>query len=121
MSSASFAQSSAGGALIGAWETEKQIYFGRIDPSNGKVSKPTPAPGTGPNRKHPAVAINGQGETLLVWTEGTAWQRGGTLAWQVFDTAGRATGEKGSLPGGIGVWSLATAIAGPDGRFIIFH
>ena len=121
MSSASFAQS-AGGVLLGAWETEKQVYFGRIDPTNGKVAAPPiGAPGVGQNRKHPAVAANKQGETLLVWTEGTGWQRGGALAWQGFDASGRPTSESGRVAGGIGVWSLATAVARSDGGFTIVH
>lgn len=120
MSSASFAQS-AGGVLVGAWETQKQVYFGRIDPATGKVSGRIAAPGAGDNRKHPVVAVNNQGEVLLAWTEGTGWQRGGTLAWQVFDKAGRPIGERGRLAGGIGVWSLATAVARPNGGFTIFH
>ena len=27
--------------------------------------------------KHPVLATNPSGETLLAWTEGTGWQRGG--------------------------------------------
>ena len=120
MSSASFAQSAGG--VLGAWETEKQVYFGRIDPTSGKLlAPPIGAPGAGQNRKHPAVAAGTQGETVLVWTEGTGWQRGGALAWQVFDASGRPTSESGRLAGGIGVWSLASVVARPDGGFTIVH
>ena len=51
------------------------------------------------NRKHPAVAGNARGETILVWTEGTGWQKGGSLAWQVFDRAGRPIGPEGRIDG----------------------
>jgi hypothetical protein len=58
---------------------------------------------------------------LLAWTEGTGWERGGDLAWQVYDAAGRPTRERGRLAGGVPVWGLPTAVASPDGRFLIFH
>lgn len=119
MSSASFAQSAVG--VLAAWETEGQVYYGRVDPDTGKVSAPTAAPGAGGNRKHPAVASNARGETLLVWTEGTGWERGGALAWQIFDKSGNPGSERGRVAGGIAVWSLATAVARPDGGFTIIH
>ena len=61
-----------------------------------------------------------RGETLLVWTEGTGWNRGGSLAWQLFDRSGKPVGEAGSAPG-IAVWSLAAAVAHPDGSFEIIY
>jgi hypothetical protein len=57
---------------------------------------------------------------ILVWTEGTGWNRGGALAWQVYDKTGKAT-ESGRRPGAIPVWGLPSVIAEPDGRFTIFH
>ena len=36
-------------------------------------------------RKHPVLAVDANGQTLLAWTEGTGWQKGGSLAWQLFD------------------------------------
>ena len=83
MSSATLAESGPG--ALAAWETRGQVYFSRIDPRTHRAGPPTaPAGGRG-NRKHPAVAGNARGETILVWTEGTGWQKGGSLAWQVFD------------------------------------
>jgi len=66
MSSEAFAQGPV--SVLAAWETEKQAYYGRVDPATGKLSTPVAAPGTGENRKHPAVAGNAQGETLFAWT-----------------------------------------------------
>ena len=44
---------------------------------------------------NPRVAINDAGELLSVWAEGVGWQKGGALAWQLFDRSGQPTAEKG--------------------------
>jgi hypothetical protein len=53
---------------------------------------------------------------LLVWTEGTGWQRGGSLAWQLFDANGQPTNEKGRVDG-IDV-ELRLRRAAADGGFV---
>jgi hypothetical protein len=58
---------------------------------------------------------------ILVWTEGTGWERGGALAWQVYDKDGQPTGEAGRRDGAIPVWSLPAVITEADGRFTIVH
>ncbi len=76
--------------VLGAWETQTQVYFTPvshgIDAAKAAAMAP---PGDNPKRKHPALARNGRGETLLAWVEGSGWQRRGTLGWQIFDRAGR--------------------------------
>jgi hypothetical protein len=67
------------------------------------------------------VSANDRGEVILVWTEGTGWKKGGSLAWQVFDRSGRPTPERGRVEGGISMWSLATVVSRPDGGFTIIH
>ena len=119
MSSAAFCENANG--LFAAWETNDQVYFAKIDPKTFKTSQPIPAPGAGQRRKHPVLAVNANGEVLLVWTEGTGWQKGGDLAWQVFDATGQPTAEKGRINGGIPVWSFAAVIARQDGGFAIIH
>jgi hypothetical protein len=57
----------------------------------------------------------------MAWTEGTGWQRGGAVAWQVFDANGKPTEEKGRLAEGVPTWSLVAAVAGGDGSFVIYH
>ena len=118
MSSESLAES--GGGVIAAWETAGQVYFAKIDAKTGKVSAPT-APAGGGGRKHPSVAVNAKGEVLLAWAEGTGWQRGGSLCWQVFDGKGKPVGSPGSLKAGIPTWSLPAAASRPDGSFVILH
>lgn len=105
--------------VAAAWDTNGQIYFTTIKPGTTSFAKPIGAPGAGKERKHPALAVNSQGETLLVWAEGTGWKRGGALAWQLFDVAGKPL-EAGRVERGIPVWGLPTAVATPNG-FIIIH
>jgi len=56
----------------------------------------------------------------LVWTEGTGWQKGGSLAWRTYDQSGRPNVTKGQHPG-IPAWSFAAAIAGKDNGFSIVY
>jgi hypothetical protein len=116
MSSEAFAQSKD--RTLAAWETEKQIYFGRI--SGNAVPRPIGAPGNGPNRKYPALAMNSKGETLLAWTEGTAWKKGGSLAWQLYNSSLRPEGATAKT-GGSPVWSFPAAFARPDGTFAVVY
>jgi hypothetical protein len=116
MSSEAFAQEK--NETLAAWETEKQVYFGRI--SGDTVPQPIGAPGTGPNRKYPALAMNSKGETLLAWTEGTAWKKGGQLAWQVYGSSLQPEGTTTKLDGSP-VWSFPAAFARPDGSFAVVY
>jgi hypothetical protein len=111
----------SGGVVLAGWETDGQVFYGKIDPTGPNVSPRIAAPSPGKLRKHPALAVNPQGQTLLAWTEGTAWQKGGALAWQVFDQNGQPTGEKGRIDGAVPTWGLAAAYARPDGGFTIVH
>lgn len=118
MSSAWLTESS--GNLLAAWETESQVYFalpksGRLDFS--KVFSPA---GSG-KRKHPVAVSNANGETLLAWTDGTGWQKGGALEWQIFDKRGMPMSAQGKKDNGIPVWSLVAAIPKADGSFAIIY
>lgn len=106
--------------LVGAWDTDGQVYFAGIEPGTTDFTEPRSAPGTGSERKHPALAFNARGDMILAWTEGTGWERGGALAWQVFDKSGKPTGATGRVEGGIPVWGLPTVVATGRG-FTIVH
>jgi hypothetical protein len=119
MSSEAFAEG-PDGLVVAAWETKGQVYFSRVDAKVGKRPPALAAPGTGQSRQHPAVAVNAQGETLLVWTEGMGWNKGGSVAWQVYDKNGTATETRGHAAG-VPVWSLVGAFVRPDGRFAVIY
>jgi hypothetical protein len=78
------------------------------------------APRGGHGRKHPAVTINSRGETIMAWTEGMGWARGGSVAWQVYDKEGKPTGQRGRAAG-VPVWSLVAVFARPDGQFVVVY
>jgi hypothetical protein len=119
MSSEAFAEGPEG-LLVAAWDTRGQVYLARIDAKTGKRSAPVAAPGEGKDRKHPAVAVNAKGEMILAWTEGMGWERGGSVAWQVYGPDGTATEERGRAEG-VPVWSLVAAFVRPDGRFAVVY
>lgn len=117
MSSAFLGESPAG--ALAAWETKGQVYFTAVA---GDTFQPAPLmspPGEG-KRKHPVAARNDDGETLLVWLEGSGWNQGGTLAWQVFGRDGRPAVERGG-GGKLPVWGLAACYARPNGTFVILR
>ncbi len=107
-------------ALLAAWETQGQVHFAALDGRTGKPSAVVTPEGAGGTRKHPVVVRRKDGQTLLVWTEGTGWQRGGALAWERFDRDGRVLGRR-RLANAVPVWGLPTAATLPDGRFLVIH
>ena len=106
--------------VFAAWETDGQIYFASRKRGTPIFTKPQVAPGAGQGRKHPSLATNTSGEMVLAWTEGTGWEKGGALAWQVFDKNGKPTSARGRLEGGIPVWGLPSSVVA-DGGFTIIH
>jgi len=115
MSSASISENS--GDILAAGETHGRVFFVRLDPKTGKVSSPV-----SPDKKakHPVAIGNPQGEVLLAWAEGTGWNKGGAVAWQVYDKDGKPTTFTGRTDG-LPVWSLPTAFAKPDGSFVMMY
>ena len=116
MSSAFFSETKAG--VLASWETEGKVYFARVNPQTLRVSEPVTPPGS-VKRKHSVAVGNEQGEVLLAWTEGTGWQKGGAVAWQLYDKTGQPT-EKGRADG-VPVWSLVSAFVKQDGGFVIVY
>lgn len=112
--------SEADGRVFAAWETMGQVYFDEIDPRSFALSDAFSAPGDARDRKHPAVAANSRGQVLLAWTEGTAWSRGGSLAWQLYDEAGKPIGAKGHADD-VPVWGLPSVVPQRDGNFTILY
>lgn len=116
MSTADLVPAHAG--VLAAWEQEKQVHGAAW--ANG-MQQMLLTPGGNPgHRAHPAIAQDENGAVLLAWTEGMGWQRGGSLAWQVFDSAGHPAGPAGSAVG-VPVWSLVSAWARPGGGFVVIY
>jgi hypothetical protein len=108
-----------GRRLMGAWESEGQVYLGPLDASAPPAAS-SEAAVDAPVRKHPRLAVSPTGTMLLVWTEGTAWGRGGSIAWRAFTADGKpahAEGRQDGLP----AWSFAAAIPQKDGSFAVLY
>lgn len=118
MSSTSWTE--AGRRILGAWETRGKVCWAAFGPTGAIADPPVTPPTPGRNPKHPIAVGNSRGETLLAWTEGTGWARGGDVAWQRFDAQGKPMGEKGVAPG-VPTWSLVAAITDPDGGFVLIY
>ncbi len=107
--------------LFGMWEKQGQIYFESLAAVGHASNEPTAALGDRSDRKHPTFAI-GRSEArplLVAWTEGTGWEKGGSLAWECLDAKG-ARLDSGRLDG-VPVWSYAAAVAEPDGSFTLIY
>jgi hypothetical protein len=114
-----FAMTQRGADIVAAWETRQQIYAAVLMPQSGRVSAPSAMSGTA-IRKHPSVAGNAAGDTLYAWAEGTAWARGGTVAWELRDRPGTRVASA-SNAGEVPVWSLVAAVGRRDGSFLVIH
>jgi len=106
-------------SVLAAWETGSQVYFAKVNSRTMQVSEPMSPDGKA-SRKHPVAVANERGETLLVWTEGTSWGKGGEVGWQLFDSDGKPTSEE-KRADGLPAWSLATAFAEANGEFVVVY
>ncbi|MBA2480700.1 MAG: hypothetical protein H0V44_08560 [Planctomycetes bacterium] len=118
MSTAAFA--SAGDAALLAWESNGAVFISRTDPKSMKPSGPLAVPGKTGAAKHPTIAVDSQGRTLVAWLEDTGWQQGGSLAWQLYDAKGKPAGPAGRAEGSP-TWGLASAVAKPGGGFLLLY
>jgi hypothetical protein len=116
MSTSAFGQASD--PLLAAWETNGQVFWSRIDEPVMRSHAP---PGAGDRRKHPAVASSADGKVLLAWTERTGWNKGGSVAWQIFDRSGTpiadAAGRRDDLP----AWDLPAVVCSSGGKWIVLY
>ena len=118
MSTFSLAQGSD--SILAAWETDGQVQFAKIiDSVPQQIVAPPIAIGNVKKRRHPSLAVNARGQILLAWSDGTAWQKGGALAWQLYEKDGRT--RTSGRSDGVPVWGLSAAFARPDGSFTIVY
>jgi hypothetical protein len=117
MSSEAFVSGPTG--TFAAWETEKQVHFGSINPES--VTASDVAVSNDPaNQKYPALAMNRDGLLLVSWTEDMGWKRGGSVHWQLIDSAGKHIGSPGDAHG-VPVWSVVAAYPQRDGNFVVLY
>ena len=115
----SFSLTAGTSGVVGAWETQGQVFFEPLLANGRAASAPVAAPSTG-SRKYPLALTNASGETLLAWVEGAGWGRGGKLSWQVFGKDGRPNEQAGSADG-VPVCSLVSGVARTGGTFLLFY
>ena len=108
------------GQLFGAWETDGQVFFSHIVSEAATEPRPPAGKIIGSQRKHPRLSFSKDGAMLLVWSEGAGWNRGGSVAWQAYDAAGKPVGEPGPHAP-IPTWSFATSAPRSDGGFTVFY
>jgi hypothetical protein len=118
MSTAGFGPTNSG--MLAAWETQNQIRFTRVDANDNRKESIT-APGNPGNRKHPAIVANGKGDFIVVWAEGTGWNKGGSVAWQIFDKAGEPKAAGSGAAEGLPAWDAPAVFAAPDGTFRVVY
>ena len=53
--------------------------------------------------------------------EGTGWQKGGALAWQLYERDGTPSATAHGRIEGIPAWSYGEPVALKDDRFVLFH
>lgn len=106
-------------SLVMAWETKGRIRF-CLASAAGKVGPAQDVPAAQAGAKHPTIAHRADGGFLLAWTEGTGWNKGGSIAWQSFDGKGKPVGQTGralDLP----VWGLVAAVSRLDGSVLLVY
>jgi hypothetical protein len=112
-----FAIAEGGGALVGAWMSEQQIYTATLDPKTRTASAPSSMNGAG-SRNHPALAINKDGDRLVAWIEGANRSRDGSVAWELRDASGARLASQADA-GVVPPLTLLAPIARPDGSFVL--
>ncbi len=112
MSSASLMP--AAQTLRAAWENDGQIITGLMGASTSTAQQIGPK-----NAKHPVLAQNAKGQTVIASIIGSGWSKAGTLHWDLLDPQGRVidSGDGEKLP----VWSYAAVYVRPAGSFVILR
>lgn len=103
-----------GRPLRAAWENNGRIVTGILGGPPAEPRKIGPG-----NAKHPALAQNAQGQTLVASVLGSGWNKAGSLHWDLLDAREQVTdsGKGDKLP----LWSHPAAYTRPDGSFVVLY
>lgn len=107
----------AGPEATYAWEHDGNVAFGREQGAPTGPSPVDPKDVRG-RRKHPRLAIDPQGVTVLAWATGTGWNTGGAVGWQMFVNGAPAGAMQ--APPDLPAWSFP-AVAAVRGRFVLLY
>jgi len=107
--------------LTGMWEKEGQVYLASVVSGQFDSMTSIAATGNTGNRKHPTFAsgMTKDAPLLIAWTEGTAWEKGGSLGWECLDFRGKQL-SFGRMEG-VPVWSFPAAAVEKDGSFVLLY
>ena len=89
-------------------------------PPPGVVIRAVPGEGRG-GRRHPAVAAAADGRFCVAWAEGTGWNKGGAVAWQVFGPDGTPVAGEAGRADGVPAWGVPAVVVAPDGTFRVLY
>ena len=101
---------------VGAWETDNRVV---ATLRNEQSSVPLKLTGKG-KQKHPTVAVNAKGQTLVTWVEDAGWGTPGTLVCQVFNEKGDAQGDPARKTG-LPAWSFGAPYLDAAGNFVVLY
>ncbi|HEY9719633.1 MAG TPA: hypothetical protein V6C69_19295 [Trichormus sp.] len=111
----SFSIATASGDVVGAWETKGHLFFAKL----ADIPLHIKAAPNGSEQRYPSLSLGRDGSTLLTWTKGAGWQKGGTLQWQAYDHDFHPVGSQGSS-GDTPVWSFSSAVALNGNHYAIY-
>ncbi len=113
--------SEGGERVRAAWETAGQVYFDSVEPDvRARLRHPSQRPAKVTIESASCRRANVNGQVLMVWTEGTSWAKGGSVAWQLFDNAVKPTGAEGHAPG-VPAVGPPSVFADRKGNFTIIY
>lgn len=100
-----------------AWQTADQVLWAPL--IKGKIGDKRPAFGMGKKRKHPIIAENKTGERLMLFSEGTGWNKGGRVEYHLLDKDGKLL--KGDTGNGLPAWSRPALTVLANENFLIAY
>ncbi len=111
------------GSPVAVWLSEGRIRLGQMGQTGrtngGDRVRAVSEPGRKANHLV-VVPLEGSGSLVVAWTEGTAWQRGGDLAWRTVGADASQDSPVQRLPG-VPVWGSVAAWREADGHVTVLY